>query len=308
MNFLANPELWTLTVGISVPLIYAALGGMFSERGGVVNIAMEGMMLMSAFVSVVFAHLTNNPWMGLVMGMVSGAALALLFAWAALSLLADQVVVGMAVNLLALGLTGYLLDAFYGYNGTPITTPSLPIVHLQFLSGIPVLGSALARENVLTFLLVPTLLGAQFILFHTAWGLRLRAMGEKPEAARSAGLGVRRYRLSGIVLSGLLSGVAGAYLSIGVLNGFNVDMTAGRGYIALAAMIFGNWRPRGVLMASLIFGFLSAVSIQLQGSAIPPDVVLMVPYLLTVVAVAGIVGRTTPPAADGIPYHEESIQ
>ncbi|MDA8193898.1 MAG: ABC transporter permease [Thermaerobacter sp.] len=307
MSFILNPELWTLTVAISVPLIYAALGGMFSERGGVINIAMEGMMLTGAFVAVVFAYATHNAWLGLAAGVASGAGMALLFSWAALTLTADQVVVGMSINLLALGLTGYLLDAFYGYNGTPISTPSLPTVHLPVLAGIPVLGPALAQENILTYLLLPTVLFAQFALFRTRWGLRLRAMGEKPEAGRSAGLGVRRYRLSGILLSGMLSGVAGAYLSIGVLNSFNVDMTAGRGYIALAAMIFGNWRPRGVVMAALIFGFLSAASIQLQGSVIPPDVVLMVPYLLTVVAVAGIVGRTTPPASDGVPYHEESI-
>lgn len=307
MSFLTNPELWTLTVAISVPLIYAALGGMFSERGGVINIAMEGMMLTSAFVSVVFSNVGHNPWFGLLMGVASGVAMALLFGWASLSLKADQVVVGMAINLLALGLTGYLLDAFYGYNGTPTNTPSLPTVHLPFLAGVPVLGPALAQENILTLLLIPTILGAQFALFHTSWGLRLRAMGEKPEAGRSAGLSVGRYRLSGVILSGVLSGIAGAYLSIGVLNSFNVDMTAGRGYIALAAMIFGNWRPKGVLMAALIFGFLSAASIQLQGSVIPPDIVLMVPYLLTVVAVGGIVGRTTPPAADGIPYQEESL-
>ncbi|MHB1612040.1 MAG: ABC transporter permease [Sulfobacillus sp.] len=307
MSFFLNPELWALTVTVSVPLIYASLGGMFSERGGVVNIAMEGMMLMSAFVSVAFAYASHNAWIGLLAGVASGAAMSLLFAWATLKLQADQVVVGMAINLLALGLTGYFLDAFYGYNGTPISTPSLPTWHLNVLSHLPVLGPALAQENVLTYLLIPTLLGAQYALFRTPWGLRLRSMGEKPEAGRSAGLSVLRYRLSGVLLSGILSGIAGAYLSIGVLNSFNVDMTAGRGYIALAAMIFGNWKPKGALMASLIFGFLSAASIQLQGSIIPSDIVLMVPYLLTVVAVAGIVGRTTPPAADGIPYQEESL-
>jgi ABC-type uncharacterized transport system permease subunit len=307
MHLLLNPELWTLTISIAVPLIYAALGGMFSERGGVVNIAMEGMMLTSAFVSVAFAAMTHNAWIGLGMGILSGAAMALLFSWAALVLKADQVVVGMAVNLLALGLTGYLLDAFYGYNGTPISTPSLPTWHLAFLSGIPVIGPALSQENVLAYLLIPVLLAAQYALFRTPWGLRLRSMGEKPQAGRSAGLKVRRYQLSGVLLSGILSGIAGAYLSIGVLNGFTVDMTAGRGYIALAAMILGNWRPSGVIWAGLMFGFLSALSIQLQGSIIPPDIVLMVPYLLTVVAVAGIVGRTTPPAADGIPYQEESL-
>lgn len=302
MNFLSNPELWTLTVSIAVPLIYAGIGGMFSERGGVVNIAMEGMMLTSAFVSVVFSHILNNAWLGLLAGVLSGLVMALLFSWVTLVLFADQVVAGMAINLLALGLTGYLLDAIFGFNGTPTSTPSLPSWHVTFLAPIPVIGPALAQQNVLTYLLIPTVLLAQYGLFRTPWGLRLRAMGEKPEAARSAGLNVRRYRLTGVMLSGLLSGIAGAYLSIGVLNSFNVDMTSGRGYIALAAMIFGNWRPRGVVVAGLLFGFLSASSIQLQGSVIPSNIVLMVPYLLTVVAVAGVVGRSRPPASDGIPY------
>jgi simple sugar transport system permease protein len=305
MAILTNPELWVLTVAMSVPIAYGALGGMFSERGGTVNIAIEGMMLTSAFFAVVFAHSTMNPWLGLLGGIVSSVLMAVLLYWAAVPLVADHVVVGMAVDLLALGLTGYLLVTMYGYNGTPINTPSLPTWHFPWLSGIPVIGPALAEQSVLAYLLIPVLLASWYLLFRTPWGLRLRSVGENPHIARSAGLSVRGLKLSGVLISGVLAGVAGAYLSIGVLNSFTADMSDGRGYIALAALIFGNWRPGGATLAALLFGFATALSIQLQGTAISHNLVLMLPYLLTVVAVAGIIGRTTPPASDGLPYREE---
>jgi ABC-type uncharacterized transport system permease subunit len=308
MGLLLNPELWVLTISMSIPIAYGALGGVFSERGGVVNIAIEGIMLMSAFFGVAVSYWSQNPWIGLLGGMAGGMVMALILAWATIWLKADHVVVGMAVDILALGLTSYLLDAIFGYNGTPINTPSLPQWNLGFLAHLPVLGPALAQENVLAYLFVPIVIGSNYLLFHTPWGLRLRSVGENPHVARTAGLSPRRIKLAGVLISGLLAGMGGAYLSIGVLNSFDVDMTSGRGYIALAAMIFGNWTAGGATLASLLFGFASALAIELQGTSLPKNLVLMLPYLLTVVAVGGLVGRTTPPAADGLPYDEEAQQ
>jgi ABC-type uncharacterized transport system permease subunit len=308
MGILTNPELWALTISMSIPIAYGALGGVFSERGGVVNIAIEGIMLMAAFFGVAVSYWTQNAWIGLLGGMAGGMVMALLLAWATIWLKADHVVVGMAVDILALGLTSYLLDAIFGYNGTPINTPSLPQWNLAFLSHLPIVGPALAQESVLAYLFIPVVLVANYVLFHTPWGLRLRSVGENPHVARTAGLSPKRIKLAGVLISGLLAGIGGAYLSIGVLNSFNVDMTSGRGYIALAAMIFGNWTAGGATLASLLFGFASALAIELQGTTLPKNLVLMLPYLLTVVAVAGFVGRTTPPAADGLPYDEEAQQ
>jgi ABC-type uncharacterized transport system permease subunit len=306
MGLLTNPELWALTVSMGIPIAYGALGGVFSERGGVVNIAIEGIMLTAAFFAVAVSYWAHSAWVGLLGGVAAGMVMALLLAWAAIWLKADHVVVGMAVDILALGLTSYLLDAIFGYNGTPIQTPSLPVWSLPIFSHLPVLGPALGQQSVLCYLFVPVALAANYALFHTPWGLRLRSVGENPHVSRAAGLDPRRLKLTGVLLSGLLAGVGGAYLSIGVLNSFDVGMTSGRGYIALAAMIFGNWTVGGATLASLLFGFASALAIELQGTALPKNLVLMLPYLLTVVAVGGLVGRTSPPAADGLPYDEES--
>jgi ABC-type uncharacterized transport system permease subunit len=302
---LGNPDIWVLTVSAGVPIAYASLGGIFSERGGVVNIALEGLMLMSAFFAVVGSYVFQDAWVGLALGVASGIVLAALLAFGAIWLLADHVVLGMGVNLLALGLTTYLLNGMYGYNGTPINTPSLPTFDIPGLRDIPVIGQALAEQSVLVYVFVAVLAASQYALFHTVWGLHLRAVGEDPWVARGAGLNPRRLKLIGVLISGALAGLGGAYLSIGVLNQFTSDMTDGRGFIALAAVIFGGWKPLRATLASLIFGFAFALSTQLQGSAVPNDLLLTLPYLLTVAAVAGIIGRTQAPMADGLAYEEE---
>lgn len=303
MSILGNTELWALTLTMSTPIAFGALGGTFSERTGVVNIAMEGMMTSGAFVAVLVGASTQSPWLGLLAAMIAGGAMALLFAWATIRFKADQVVTGMAIDILATGLTGYLFNVIYGYNGSPVNTPSLPNVNFTFLNHVPVLGAIFNQQSVLVYIFLLLLVASHLFLFKTPLGLRMRAVGEHPRAVDAAGLNVFRLRYFGVLLSGILSGMGGAFLSIGILNSYNIGMINGRGYIALAAMIFGNWMPWGSYLASLIFGFATALGMQLQNSStIPKDLVLMLPYLLTVVALALAVRRSSPPAADGIPY------
>jgi len=302
MSVLANPELWASTLALAVPLALPAIGGTFSERTGVVNIAMEGIMLIGAFFAVLFGWLTGSPWIGLVMALIMGGLIAAIFAWAAIRLSANQVVLGMAVNIFAAGLTAFLLDTVFGYNGTPTNTPQLPFLSIPGLSQIPYLGVFFKNQSILVYVMIAIVILSHWFLFHTRIGLRMRAVGENPLAADTAGLNVWRLRYSGVIIGGVLSALGGAYLSIGALNGFDVNMTNGRGYIALAAMIFGKWTPFGAFGAALLFGFATALGIALQGPHISSNILQMLPYALTILALAGLVGRSTPPAADGIPY------
>ncbi|SFV01820.1 ABC transporter permease [Alicyclobacillus macrosporangiidus] len=296
MSVLTNPQLWASTLAMTVPLALPAIGGTFSERAGVVNIAMEGIMLMGAFFGVAFSYWTGSAWLGLVFGVLMGGLLAAVFAWAAIRLAADQVVLGMAVNIFASGLTAFLLNTLFGYEGTPPDTPPLPFVSL------PWLGPVFSHQSVLLYVMFAIVALSHWFLFHTRIGLRIRAVGENPLAADTAGLNVWRLRYAGVIVGGMLSALGGVYLSIGILNSFDVGMTNGRGFIALAAMIFGKWTPVGSFLASLLFGFSTALGIALQGQGVSPDLLSMIPYVLTILALTGLVGRSTPPAADGIPY------
>ncbi|QQE80129.1 ABC transporter permease [Alicyclobacillus sp. SO9] len=302
MDVLLQPQLWASTLAMTVPLALPAIGGTFSERTGVVNIAMEGIMLIGAFFAVAFSYWTQNPWLGLLMAMIMGAVIASVFAWAAIRLSADQVVLGMAVNIFAAGLTAFLLNTIFGFNGTPTKTPSLPSITIPGLSKIPFVGTLFSNQSVLVYIMIVIVFAAHWFLFHTNMGLRMRSVGEHPLAADTAGLNVWRLRYTGVILSGILSAMGGAYLSIGMLNSFDVNMTNGRGYIALAAMIFGKWTPFGAFGASALFGFATALQIALQSSGVSSNLLQMLPYALTILALAGLVGRSTPPAADGIPY------
>lgn len=299
---LTNPELWFSTLAMAVPLALPAIGGTFSERSGVVNIAMEGIMLIGAFFSVAFSYWLNNAWLGLLCGVIMGGIMSAVFAWAAIQLSADQVVLGMAVNILAAGLTAFLLDTVFGLSGTPPTTPQLPVVNLPWLAHIPFLGPVLNKQSVLVWVMLVIVVLSHWFLFYTRLGLRIRAVGENPLAADTAGLNVWRLRYTGVIIGGLLSALGGAYLSIGILNLFDVNMTNGRGYIALAAMIFGKWTPFGAFGASLLFGFATALGIALQNHGVSSNLLGMIPYILTVLALTGLVGRSNPPAADGLPY------
>jgi len=286
--------IWS-TVRLSTPLILAALGGLFSERSGVINIALEGMMLAGAFTGAAVTYATGSPWAGLLGAILAGVAIALLHAVATIRYRGDQVVVGTAINILMLGLPGFLSGAFFLSSGS---TPQLPIGQL-----IPV------APIVMAFALVPT---TWYVLYHTPFGLRLRAVGENPAAADAAGIGVSAMRYSGVLASGALAAIGGAYLSIGQSSLFTRNMTSGRGFIALAALIFGKWRPVQTMLACLFFGFMEAVTIQMQGvvrlpsgETIPVHFIQMVPYVLTMVVLAGFIGHSQPPGALGRPYEKE---
>jgi general nucleoside transport system permease protein len=289
--------IWS-TVRLSTPLILAALGGMFSERSGVINIALEGMMLAGAFAAAAVTHAAGNPWIGVLAGMVAGLLIALVHAVACIRYRADQVVTGTAINILMIGMPAFLSGAFFLSSGS---TPQIPKENLI----------ALGPKSI-AFLLLLITAGTWYILYKTPFGLRLRSVGENPEAADAAGVRVARMRYAGVLLSGVLAGVAGAYISIGQSSLFTRNMTSGRGFIALAALIFGKWRPVQTMLACLLFGFTEAVTIQMQGVVklpsgedIPVQFIHMVPYVLTIVVLAGFIGSSRPPRALGIPYQKE---
>jgi len=308
------------TTRVSVPLVLAAFAGMFSERGGVVDIGTEGKMLTAAFAAAATAHLTGNAWAGVGAGILASLAMAGLHGFAVITHRGNQVVSGMAINILASGLTVTLGNAWFSQGGQtpalPITARFTPIIvpGVDAITGIPVLGwitRLLVGHNILvyiTYLLVPL---AWWVLFRTRFGLRLRAAGENPAAVDTAGISVERLRYQGVMIAGLLCGIAGAYIATAQAAGFIREMTAGKGYIALAAMIFGKWLPLPTLGACLLFGLLDALAIRLQGvpipgiGQIPVQAVQALPYILTVILLAGFIGKSIPPKADGIPYVKE---
>ncbi len=304
------------TLRWATPLTFAALGGMFSERSGVVNIGLEGMMLMGAFFGAWGADKTGSWLGGVVIGLAGGAALAFIYAIFAIHLRADQIVGGTAVNFLALGITGYLYNDIYGNNGTPQNLPAVPDVHLGWLHSIPPhgLGNFLVNSfgslNLMIWLSLALLPMSYLALFKTAIGLRVRSVGEHPRAADTVGISVYGTRYAAVTLSGALAALGGVFLSLGYVNAFTENMTAGRGFIALAALIFGGWRPFGAFAACLLFGFSSALAQRLPDlsaseSAAWPVLFQALPYVLTLIAVAGIIGRSIPPAADGQPYQKQ---
>jgi simple sugar transport system permease protein len=290
------------TIRTATPLIFAALGGMFSERAGVINIALEGLMLAGAFTAAVVTYELQNPYIGFVCGVISGAALALVYAIAVIKFEADQVVTGFAVSLLMIGLPSVISAAVYDSAG------STEQIAKEFL--LPEIGNRLNVASILAFALVPV---CWYVLYKTPFGLRIRAAGENPAAADAAGVNVIRLRYIAVVLSGVLAAAGGAYLSIGQSSLFTKAMTAGRGYIALAALILAKWKPVPVLFACLFFGFTEALSIQMQGviklpsgEDIPVQFIQMIPYVLTIIVLAGFIGLSRAPKALGIPYRKES--
>jgi simple sugar transport system permease protein len=289
----------------ATPLAFAALGGMFSERSGVVNIGLEGMMLMGAFFGIMAADKLDSWWLGLLAGILAGGAAAFVHAVWAIHLQADQIVSGTAVNFLAVGLTGYLFIDIYGSEGTPTDIPSIPNVHLGFL-GDGFVGDIFGSLNLMIWIAIVLVPLTWAIMFKTPIGLRIRACGEHPRAADTVGISVYGVRYGAVTLSGMLAAAGGAYLSIGFVNSFNENMTAGRGFIALAALIFGNWRPFGAAAACLLFGFSSALAQRLPEYSQSASVLFQaLPYVLTLIAVAGVIGRSIPPAAVGRPYKKQ---
>ena len=286
----------------ATPITFAALGGVVSERAGVVNIGLEGMMLAGAFFGAWGADVTSSWVGGLLIGMAGGGAFALIHAVFAVTLRADQIVSGTAVNLLAAGVTGFLFIDIYGEQGTPDDLPAIPDLSLP-LDWLPFVGDAIGHLNLMVWLGLVFVVALTIYLFRTPQGLRLRSVGENPLAADTAGISPIRVRYRAVIISGMLAAMGGVFLSIGFVHSFNQQMTAGRGFIGLAAVIFGKWRPGGALAAALLFGFSSALAQRLPVFS-PTTATLFqaLPYVLTLIAVAGIVGRSRPPAADGLPY------
>ena len=298
--------LFAAMLRFATPLILAALGGLLCERSGVINIGLEGMMLMGAFFGIFGADLTGSWLLGCLIGMASGGALALIHAVLSVSFRADQVVSGFGLNFLALGITGYVFVAHYGDQGTPGDVPRVPNVSLPLIEDLDFFGEAIGNANLLTWVALLLVVLTTVFLFRTPRGLRLRSVGEKPRAAETVGVSVIRTRYVAVIASGFLAALGGAYLSIALLGSFNENMTAGRGYIALAAVIFGAWRPVGALIGALLFGFSSALAQRLPEFSESTAVLFQaLPYVITLIVVAGVVGRSRPPASIGIPYVKE---
>jgi ABC-type uncharacterized transport system permease subunit len=297
--------LLAISIVKSTPLVLGALSGTVSERSGIVNIAIEGMMLAAAFAGFAVAVQTGSLVFGLAAAMTAGALLALLHAVLTVRYAVDQIISGTAINILAVGLTGFFNRQVFA-TGAPAGAVVLPRLHLPVLGDIPILGAILFQHQPLTFVAVILVFVLHWALFRTPWGLRTRAVGEHPLAVDTVGIDVGRLRIGNVVLAGVLAGLGGAYFTLESVPHFEPLMTNGRGFIALAAMIFGKWTPLGAWGAALLFGLTEAlpVTLQIQGFAVPYQLVGMLPYVLTIVVVAGLVGRAHAPAAVGVPYHK----
>ncbi len=290
------------TFALATPIAFAALGGVVTERGGVMNIGLEGMMLGGAFFAVYGADVTGGWIGGLLTGLLSGMVLGVLFAYLTIYLGANQIVAGVGINFLALGITGYMYIDHYGVDGTPVDLPAIPSITLP-LGDLGALGSVFGNLNLMIWFCLLLALFLHWVLFHSSIGLRLRAVGENPSAAETAGLKVERTRAVAVIASGMFAALGGAYLSLGFVNGFNENMSAGRGFIALAAMIFGAWKPMGALAAALLFGFSSALALRVPDLSPAASALFQaLPYVLTLIVVAGVMGKVAAPAAIGIPY------
>jgi general nucleoside transport system permease protein len=301
-------DLWRATLEGGALLLLPALGGVISERSGVVNIAMEGMMLTGAFFGVVADLAWHNPWLATLVAIVAGGLMALIHAVVSIRFRADQIVSGIAINIFAAGVTVFLVNRIYGLQdiGHVGQADLLPYLNVPVLDQVPFLGRVLFQQNVVVYAAIVLLVVVHLLLFRTRLGLRIRAVGEHPQAADTAGINVFAIRYGSVIASGLLSGLAGAFLAIGISNTFVPNMTDGRGYIALAAMIFGKWTPFGAFIACLIFGLGQAIYDNNSIIHVSPYLLSMLPYILTLIVVAGVVGRSIPPAADGLPYVQGS--
>lgn len=294
------------TLRMATPLIFAGLGGVFSEKSGVTNIGLEGMMVMGAFFAVFGSYVTGSPLIGILFAAIAGGVLALLHAFLSISLKADQIISGTAINLFATAFASFLIFKIFKKGGQTDIVAGLPYSVPAFIKGIPVIGPLIGGLNWFVILALIFVYISNFVLFKTPLGLRIRAVGEHPSAADTLGINVYKTRYFCVILSGMLAGIGGAALSIGMTPVYKEGMVAGRGFIALAAMIFGNWKPKGTMWACLLFAFGNALEINAPSLSlnIPTEIYAMIPYILTMLALAGFVGKTTAPAADGVPYEK----
>ncbi len=294
-----------VAVARSTPLILGALSGIFCERSGVVNIGIEGMMLSAAFFGFIAEVYSHSLAIGLMVALLTGALMALLHAVLSISFKVDQIISGMVINILAVGVTGFF-NRFLFMTGVPGGQETLPELSIPLLGDLPVVGRVLFQHQPITFTAIVLVFVAHLVLFRTVWGLRTRAVGEHPLAADTVGIDVYRVRYLNVLIGGLLAGLGGAYFTLEAIPHFEPLMTNGRGFIALAAMIFGKWTPFGAWGAALLFGVAEAlpVTLQIQGINVPYQIVGLLPYVLTIIVVAGAIGRATPPAAVGIPYEK----
>ncbi|AVP54904.1 ribose transport system permease protein rbsC [Clostridium tetani] len=293
------------TLRLATPLIFAALGGVFSEKSGVVNIALEGIMTTGAFFAVYGAHVTGNPWMGILFAIISGAIMAAIHAYLSIHLKADQIVSGVGINVFAAALTSYLIVKFFKTNSQTSVVKSLPYP-TEAMGKVPVIGGILKELNWFVFIAIALVIISHFVLYKTPLGLRIRSVGEHPKAADTLGISVYGIRYLCVILSGVLGALGGATLSIGIMNLYRENMVSGRGFIALAAMIFGNWKPVNAMWASMLFAFAETFQLFAKGFgwAIPGEFYAAFPYIITMFALAGFVGKTQAPAADGVPYQK----
>ena len=299
------PGLLIGAVSLSVPLIFGAMGGVISERVGVVNVAIEGQLLAGAFVSALVASITHVPYLGLIAAMVAGMLVSFVLATFSIKYLVDQVIVGVVLNVLVLGLTNFLYSTVLSPNAAVLNSrQKLPSVEIPLLSDIPIIGPVLFRQTIVVYIMYIAIFVIWYALFHTKWGLRLRSAGEHPQAADTVGINVNRTRFWNVSLAGAIAGFGGAYFTLGSVGFFTKDMTAGAGFIALAAVIFGRWDPIRATLAALLFGFATNLQsvLGIIGSPVPSEFMLMLPYLVTIFAVAGLVGQVRGPAASGKPY------
>lgn len=300
------------TIRAATPLALAAMGGMFSERSGVINIALEGIMLTGAFTAVVFSYIGDSiglppglsALLGVLAALVFGITIALIHAYFSITLRVNQLVSGVAINLLAAGITGLFLRQIFNTSGNSPAVPDMKPIPIPALANIPFVGTIFFNQQPLVYVMLLSVPFSAYLVKRTVFGLRLRAAGDKPEAIDTVGVNVHHLRYIGVALSGMFAGLAGAYLSLGQLNFFSEGMSAGRGFIALAAVIFGGWRPWPAFGATLLFGFSDAAQIALQNSgiSIPSDFLLMAPYIITLIALAGFIKKAIPPDAIGQPY------
>ncbi len=299
--------LFNTTLSKAVPITLGALSGILCERAGVVNIAIEGMMLSGAMVSALVASLTQNAWIGLLCAVISGALLAFIHGIFSIKYKTNQIISGTVINIFATGLTSYISAKFLQVYPDLNNPPTFGAIAIPVLADIPVIGEIFFVNNLFVIAMFIFIIILQIALFQTRWGLRVRAVGEHPKAADTLGIDVFKTRYMSVILGGMMAGFAGAYFTLGSAGRFDEVMTAGRGFIGLAAMIFGNWIPTGGFAAGLLFGFADSLASRMAilGIPIPSQFLLMLPYIATMIVLAGVIGKGHVPAADGIPYEKE---